>query len=207
LLKAILFDVEGTLIDINIDLFMRNYVGLLAPRFAHLLPPDKFSKYLLKSYEHAKQENHPQQTNMQSLYEDLCKSTGQSMQTLHPIFQEFHESDFPTLKCLVKAVPQGAESVEYALQKGYLIGVAINPCLPLEAMRECLRWAGLKPELFKVIPTLDGFHFFKPQREYYQELVEKLALQPENCLLVSRQPQSLIPALRLYCSRRVKREK
>lgn len=192
MLKAILFSLEGTLSHVDIGNFMRNYLGILTPRFAHLLSPDKFSKQLMKSLEFAQNENRPEQTNMQTLYEDFGKVTGHSMQSLQPIFEEFYEADFPTLKCLVQVDPQGVQLVEYAIRQGFLTAVASNPALPFTAMREYLSWVGLKPEHFKVIPTSDSFHYFKPQIGFFTELAEKLGVKSEHCLLVSSQTQDLV---------------
>ena len=192
MIQAILFDLEGTLINVDTTDFMRNYLGILAPRFAHLLSPDKFSKQLLRSLETSQSDPKPGQTNMQTFYDDFSKATGHSFLTLRPIFEEFYESDFPALRCLVQAVPQGVKVVEYAIQQGFLTAVASNPVLPLSAMREYVRWAGLTPEHFKIIPALDNFHFFKPQLGFFREVAEGLGVKPESCLLVSGQKQDLI---------------
>jgi len=192
LIQAILFDLEGTLINVDTTDFMRNYLGILAPRFANLLSPDKFSKQLLRSMETSQSDIKPGQTNMQTFYDDFSKATGQSFQTLRPIFEEFYESDFPALRCLVQAIPQGVKVVEYAIQQGFLTAVASNPVLTLSAMREHVRWAGLTPEHFKVIPALDNFHHFKPQLGFFRELAESLGVEPACCLLVSGQIQDII---------------
>jgi len=192
LIQAILFDLEGTLINVDTAAFMRNYLGILAPRFAHLLSPDKFSKQLLKSMEVTRSDPKPGQTNMQTFYDDFSKATGQSVLTLQPIFEEFYEFDYPALKCLVQAIPQGAKVVEYAIQQGFLTAVASNSILPLNAMQEHISWAGLTPEHFKIIPSLDIFHFLKPQLGFFKEVAEKLGVKPDNCLLVSGHPQDLV---------------
>jgi len=192
LIQAILFELEGTLMNIDTADFMRNYLGILAPRFAHLISPDKFSKQLLKSLETSQSDSKPGQTNMQTFYDDFSKATGQSFLTLQPIFEAFYESDFPALRCLVQPIPQGVKVVEYAIQQGFLTAVASNPVLPLSAIREHVRWAGLTPEQFKVIPALDNFHFFKPQLGFYIEVAEKLGVTPDSCLLVSGQTNDLI---------------
>jgi len=192
LIQAILFDLEGTLINVNMADFMRNYLGILAPRFAHLLSPEKFSKQLLRSLETSQSDPKPGQTNMQTFYDDFSKATGHSAPSLRPIFEEFYESDFPALRCLVQAIPQGVKVVEYAIQQGFLTAVASNPVLPLRAMWEHVRWAGLKPEHFKVIPALDTFHFCKPQLGFFREVAENLGVKPESCLLVSGQTQDII---------------
>ncbi|MDR3540105.1 MAG: HAD family hydrolase [Desulfosporosinus sp.] len=192
MIQAILFDIVGTLTKVDGADFIRNYLGILAPRFAHLLPADKFSKQLLKSLEIAKNEPKPGQTNMQTFYDDFSKATGQSFQTLRPIFEEFYESDFPTLRCLVQAIPQGVKVVEYAIQQGFLTAVASNPLLPLTAMREQVRWAGLMPEHFKVIPALDNFHYCKPHLGFFTEVAESLGVKPDSCLLVSEHKEDIV---------------
>ena len=192
MIQAILFELEGTLINMDTADFMRNYLGILAPRFAHLISPDKFSKQLLKSMETSQSEPKPGQTNMQTFYDDFSKATGHSFQILRPLFEAFYESDFPALRCLVQAIPQGVKVVEYAIQQGFLTALASNPVLPLCAMQENVRWAGLMPEQFKVIPALDNFHFFKSQLGFYQEIAESLGVTPESCLLVSGQPQDIL---------------
>ena len=192
MIQAILFDLEGTVMNLDPSDFMRNYIGILAPRFAHLLSPDKFSKQLLKSLETSQTDPKPGQTNMQTFYDDFSKATGHSYQTLRPIFEEFYESDFPALRCLVQAIPQGVKVVEYAIQQGFLTAVASNPTLPLSAMQEHVRWAGLTPEQFKVIPALDNFHFLKPHLGFYSEVAESLGVKPDSCLLVSGRTQDLI---------------
>ena len=191
MIKAILFDLEGTLLSFDTGNFLRNYLGLLAPRFANILPPDKFSKQLMKSLEAAQRESGPEQTIITSFYEDLSKATGQSAQSLRPVFEEFYEADFPALQYFVQAVPQGVRIVSHALQRGFLTGAASNFDLPLAAMLEYLSWVGFKKKQFKVISSMDNFHYFKPQREYFREFAENLGIKPENCLLVSSRPQDL----------------
>ncbi|SPF42550.1 conserved hypothetical protein [Candidatus Desulfosporosinus infrequens] len=192
MIQAILFDIVGTLTNVDEADFKRNYLGILAPRFAHLLSPDKFSKQLLKSLEIAKNVPKLGQTNMQTFYDDFSKATGLSFQTLRPIFEEFYESDFSTLRCLIQAVPQGVKVVEYAIQQGFLTAVAANPLMPLTAMQEQVRWAGLTPEHFRVIPALDTFHYCKPHLGFFEEIAESIGVKPDSCLLVSEHTADII---------------
>lgn len=190
MIQAILFDI-GTLTKVDTADFMRNYLGILAPRFAHLLSPDKFSKCLLKALGTTRNPKQGQ-TNMQTFYDDFSKATGQSFQTLRPIFEEFYESDFPALSCLVQAIPQGVKVVEIAIQQGFLTAVASDPLMPLGAMQEQVRWAGLTPDHFKVIPALDNFHYCKPHRGFFKEVAEGLGVKTESCLLVSDHSEDVV---------------
>ncbi|HBV88007.1 HAD family hydrolase [Desulfosporosinus sp.] len=185
MIRAILFDIEGTLTNLDTAKFVQNYLGILAPRFAHLLSPDKFSKQLLKSLETIQKEPKPEQTVIQAFFEDFSKATGQSVQVLKPIFEEFYISDFPALRCLVQANPLWVKVVEFAIQQGFLTAIVSNPLMPLIAIQEEIRWSGLTPEHFKVIATLDNVHFSKPHLGFFQEVAENLGVRPQNCLMIT----------------------
>jgi len=191
-IQAILFDIEGTLINLDRAKFIQNYLGILAPRFAHLLSPDKFTKHLLKSIETIQKEPKPEQTVMQTFLDDLSKATGQSVQILRPIFEEFYVSDFPALRCLVQANPHGVKVVEYAIQQGFLTAILSISLMPLIAMKEQVRWAGLTPEHFKVIATLDNFHYCKPHPGFFQEVANNLGVGPQNCLIVTKHINDMV---------------
>lgn len=192
MIQAILYDVVGTLTNINPTEFLRNYLGLLAPRFAHLMTPDKFAKQIMRSIETMQNEPRLGQTNMQTFFEDFCRVTGQSFQMLWPLFEEFYASDFPALRCLVQVNPQGVKVVEYAIQQGFQTAVASNPVMPMSAMKESIRWAGMSPEQFKIIPAFDTFHFSKPHLGFFKEVAESVGVKPEGCLLVSGHEEDII---------------
>lgn len=192
MIQAILFDIVGTLINIDTNDFMRNFLGILAPRFAHLLSPDKFSKFLMKSISAAQKEPKPGYTNMQTFYEEFTKLSGQSFQTLRPIFEEFYVSDFPALRCLIQINPLATKVVELAIQQGFLTALASDPVMPLLAIQEQIRWIGLTPEHFKLIPALDNFNFCKPNHGFFKEIADGLGVKPENCLMVSGNTEDLV---------------
>ncbi len=50
-LKAILFDLDGTLIDVDLKQFIPGYLKLLANSVAHLIPPKKMVPAILKASE------------------------------------------------------------------------------------------------------------------------------------------------------------
>lgn len=188
MIKAILFDLDGTLTLMDQNEFMRNYVGLLSPRFAHLISPEKFAKQIGRSTEVMVKDPKEGKTNLQVFFDDFTKATGLTYNTLWPIFEGFYRADFPALRCLVKITPEGKRVVEHAIQQGYIVAVASNPVMPLQAIEERIRWAGLSPEVFSVIPSIESFHYCKPHLKFYEELAQRLGLSPEECLMVGNHP-------------------
>jgi len=188
MIKAILFDLDGTLTLMDQSEFMKNYVGLLAPRFQQYLPPDKFAKQLYRSTEVMINQPQEGKTNLQVFFANFTKGTGLTYNSLWPIFEEFYTTDFPALRYLVKKNPQAKVAVELALKRGYKLAIAANPVMPLIAIEERIRWAELAPEDFNLIPSMEDFHFCKPHVGFYREMAEKLELKPQECLMVGNHP-------------------
>lgn len=167
---------------------MHNYIGLLAPRFKHLIAPERFAKQVMRSIETTIKEPEAGKTNYEVFFSDFTKATGLSFNTLYPIFDEFYVNDFPALQCLVKINPDGKRAVECAKEHGYAVAIASNPVMPRRAIEERIRWAGLVPGDFKVVPAMETFHFCKPQLGFYEELAQYLSLPPQECLMVGNHP-------------------
>ena len=62
--------------------------------------------------------------------------------------------------------------------------LATNPLFPAIATYSRVKWAGLDPEEFALITTYENSCHSKPNPDYYREILEKLNLQPEECLMV-----------------------
>lgn len=188
MIRAILFDLDGVLFSGDQVEFMRNYVGLLSPRFLQHMPSDRFVKQLFRSIDVMIKEPKPDRTNLQTFFDDFSKATGLTFNTLWPIFEEFYAIDFPALQCMSKTNPEGKKIVEFAIQQGYLVALASNPVLPLRAVVERINWAELSSEQFAVISSIEDFHYCKPHLGYFEEMAEKLNLDPAECLIVGNQP-------------------
>ena len=47
-----------------------------------------------------------------------------------------------------------------------------------------MRWAGLSADDFQLVTTYENSSFCKPNPDYYREILGKLNLKPEECLMV-----------------------
>ncbi|MDD2233944.1 MAG: HAD family hydrolase [Desulfitobacteriaceae bacterium] len=187
MIRAILFDLDGVLFSGDEVEFMRNYVGLLSPRFLQYIPSDRFVKQLFRSIDIMIKEPKPDRTNLQTFFDDFSKATGLTYNTLWPIFEEFYAVDFPALQCMSKPNPEGKKIVEFAIQQGYMVALVSNPVLPLGAVVERINWAELSPEQFAVISSIENFHYCKPHLGFFEEMAVKLNLDPTECLIVGNQ--------------------
>ena len=62
--------------------------------------------------------------------------------------------------------------------------LATNPLFPAVATYSRIRWTGLTPEDFLLVTTYENATRCKPNPDYYLEILDKLGLVPEECLMV-----------------------
>ena len=51
-------------------------------------------------------------------------------------------------------------------------------------MRSRIRWAGLEPEDFELYTTYENIGYCKPNPDYYREILRRIGLAPEECMMV-----------------------
>ena len=76
------------------------------------------------------------------------------------------------------------EVIDIVKRKGKIPVLATNPLFPSVATENRIRWAGLVPEDFAVYTTYENSHYCKPNPKYYLELLDKVGVKPQECLMV-----------------------
>ena len=86
-IKAILFDLDGTLLDSDMQVFLPHYLKQLAARVAHLIPPKEFIAHLLAATQ-AMVDNDGRATNAQVFAEAFYPRVGHSQTELEPVYHD-----------------------------------------------------------------------------------------------------------------------
>ncbi|MEW6726475.1 MAG: HAD family hydrolase [Bacillota bacterium] len=184
MLRYLLFDLDGTLLPMDMDKFLGAYLRLLAPRLSDYLAPERFVKELLISTEAMIVNNNPAKTNEEVFMDDFFGRTGLPKEELLPIFEDFYRRDFPSLVHATRPSATAALILKKAITKGYEVVIATNPIFPKLAVEERLRWVGVADFPFRLVTTYEEMHFCKPNPNYYREIIEKLGCTETACLMV-----------------------
>ncbi|MGE5559949.1 MAG: HAD family hydrolase [Chloroflexota bacterium] len=184
MLKAILFDLDGTLLDCDTDLFLVHYTKLLAEAMAEHIPPQLLVKQLMASTEAMVRNLDSQTTNREAFNADFFPRVNRRRDDLEPLFEQFYRERFPSLRSRAKRKPAARRIVEAASRRGWDIVVATNPVFPLIAIEERMRWAGVDGLPWKLVTSYEMMHYCKPNPEYYQEVAALIGRRPEECLMV-----------------------
>lgn len=183
-MNTILFDLDGTLLPMDQDQFVRQYMESLARRFVPLgYEPAGFCRALTESiFDVIK--NQSENTNEEVFWETFARRVDLDIRSKEPVFWDFYEKEHPALRHVVRESPNSRTVVDLLKKKGYEIVLATNPVFPQMATWQRIGWAGVKPEDFSYITTFENSRRCKPNPEYFKELLDKLEKQPEDCMMV-----------------------
>ena len=183
-ITTVLFDLDGTLLPMDQDIFVKTYFGLLAKRLAPLgYDPENLIKSVW-SGTIAMIKNAGERTNEQAFWDYFASVYGEEARKDLPEFDAFYREDFDKVQAVCGHNPQAKETVDFIKSKGLRVALATNPIFPAIATEKRTAWAGLSVEDFELYTTYENSSYCKPNLKYYQEIIDKLGVTPEECLMV-----------------------
>ena len=183
-LTTILFDLDGTLLPMDNDAFTRGYFRLLAAKLApHGYEPKQLVDGIWAGTA-AMVKNDGSRTNEKAFWDRFSSIFGDAVPEDLPLFEEFYETDFQAAKAFCGFNPDAAATVQAVKELGLCVVLATNPIFPAVATRSRIRWAGLTPEDFELYTTYENIGLCKPNPDYYREIMKRLGVRPEECLMV-----------------------
>lgn len=183
-LQAVLFDLDGTLLPMDQDAFTQGYFRLLAKK---LLPHGYAPDDLVKAIWHgtaAMVRNDGKSSNEEAFWKDFASIYGSKALMDRSLFEEFYAVEFQGAQAFCGFTPAAAETVSLLKQAGLRVILATNPIFPAIATESRIRWAGLRPEDFELYTTYENIGYCKPNLDYYREILRRLKLPAERCVMV-----------------------
>lgn len=184
MIKNVLFDLDGTLLPMNLERFIEEYLKGISARVAHLVEPHQFLKHLYAATRAMSVSTDGTTTNKQVFRNEFFSRVGIAEEILIPIFDDFYAEDFPGFQATTWQSPAARRAVECAVNQGRAAVLATNPIFPLTAISQRIAWAGLDAILFSHVTSYENCHYCKPNPSYYLEIAEVLDCSPEECLMV-----------------------
>ncbi len=192
--KLILFDLDGTLLPMDQDVFVAEYFKSLAKNLApYGYEPEDLIASVWKGIG-AMVKNDGQISNEEAFWNAFTAIYGEQARSHEPIFAEFYATKFNDIKSCCGYTEKAAETIKKLKNAGYRIALATNPIFPYIAIKQRLNWAGLDPKDFELCTTYEISHYCKPNPAYYSEILDKLGCSPEDCLMVGNDARDDTPA-------------
>ena len=184
MIKAILFDLDGTLLPMDQDQFVASYLKRLVKKLTpYGYDPKKLIDTIYDGIT-AMYHNDGTQSNETAFWNVFTSRFGADSRKDEPIFMDFYNNEFHEAREACGFAPESTELIRFIREKGLRVALATNPLFPAVATHNRIRWAGLRPEDFELVTTFENSCFCKPNPAYYQEILGKLNLAPEECAMV-----------------------
>lgn len=178
---AIFFDLDGTLLPMDLEEFTQTYFGLLA-NYLNMDP--KVLIPAIWSGTKAMISNDGTMTNEDRFWSVFSRFMGPEIRAREPEFAQFYVTDFHKAKAVTGENPLAKAVVELARKQAGTVVLATNPLFPRCGVESRLSWIGLKPEDFDYVTTYENSSFCKPTADYYLHICRTLKLDPTRCLMI-----------------------
>ena len=184
MIKAVLFDLDGTLLPMDQDRFTARYFPLLTKKLEpYGIDPEDIIDALWKGT-YLMVTNDGSRTNEAVIWDYFAQRYGEDFRRMKPVFEEFYGNEFAQAKDITTFQPKAQETVRRLKDAGVRLILATNPIFPVVATNLRIEWAGLSPSDFELITTYENFNYCKPNPEYYSEILRRCGLKAEDCLMV-----------------------
>ena len=183
-LKYVLFDLDGTLLPMDQDLFTKHYFSLLAKKLAPMGYDPKLLVDGIWAGTAAMVKNDGSCSNEEAFWRKFSALFGEHVRNDIPVFDEFYRTDFSGAKASCGYTHMAEEAVKRVRSLGLIPVLATNPIFPAIATENRIRWAGLSPEDFELYTTYENSSYCKPNPAYYQQILDRLGADAADCLMV-----------------------
>jgi len=183
-MDTVLFDLDGTLLPMDQDEFVRFYFKLLVKKF---VPMGFDAEELVKAVNIgtvAMVKNDGTMTNKERFWTTFAALLGDEVREKEELFNQFYANEFNLAAQVTGRNALAKICVEMLKSKDYRLILATNPLFPPFATYNRIRWAGLSPTDFELITNYENCCYCKPSLAYYQDILHKIGRKPEDCLMI-----------------------
>ena len=184
--EAILFDMDGTLLPMDQEVFVKHYFGGLAKVLApYGVGAEALNKALWGGVK-AMVKNDGSKSNEEVFWDyfDQYIQIEPGKEELERLINHFYSNEFHGVKAYMGENPLAKKVIELAHKKAPKVVLATNPIFPMVAQLARLSWVGLSADEFDFITAFENQYYSKPNPKYYEEICKEINVDPKNCLMI-----------------------
>lgn len=183
-MKAILFDLDGTLLPLDEKLFVDIYFTELSKVFSEYNIESNKLVEAIWTATHEIIKNDGKRTNEEAFWEKFKSIINIDLSSVKEVLEKFYANEFFTkLKKCSTENNLAKVAVNLAKKNGRKVVLATNPVFPIDALVR-LKWTGLDIDDFDYVTHYSNSSFSKPNPKYYLDLCKKLDVEPKECLMI-----------------------
>ena len=196
MIRALLLDLDDTLLINDWDAFFPPYLELLVRHMAPLVPAPLFTAAFDAGTRAMMRSNGSQGALDRVFMNAFLSKTGCDAAQAWTRFGSFYANEFDQLQSFTAQDPAARELVALAREARLKLAVATQPLFPLEAVMARLRWAGVPHEeiAYEHVAAYDVHTACKPAGGYFRTVLADLGVSPHEALMAGDSAGADMPA-------------
>ena len=181
---AILFDLDGTLLPMDMNVFMKEYFKNLCANLSYLGLDAKTLTDCVWAGTAAMVKNDGKRKNGEVFWKTFQSLVKTDLSEAKNTCDEFYTKDFNKVRAATGENPLAKTAVEAARKASPKVVLATNPFFPRVGQLTRISWIGLSEKDFDIITSYESDSYCKPNPMYYKSICERLGVEAENCLMI-----------------------
>lgn len=183
MLKAVLFDLDGSLLQMNEPKFVAKFAHLVNLKFANKgYDYDEISQVFWKAVERV-YKNDGSKLNIDVFWDHLVEHYGEDVLKEKSTVEEYYNNEFKDVKTEFYPNPIAKEIVKFVNENNLLCILATQPIFPLIGVINRMDFVGLEESDFTYITNMENSKFTKANPKYYKDLLEKFNLKDDEVIM------------------------
>lgn len=187
-MKTIIFDLDGTLLPMNTDHFMKLYAKSVTEAFYDFDEAKDIFPQIMTSIG-VTVKSPGGKANYDKFFDHFEKHMPREKMAYIPRFNDFYDNGFLKVKEATHVSPAMVEAVKVLKKKGYKLVIATNPIFPMRANEHRIAWAGLDINDFDHVTSFERNTSCKPFLAFYEEVLQSVGVQASDVLMVGNDVQ------------------
>ena len=191
---AVLFDLDGTLLPLDQDYFIKQYFKALCKSLEpHGYKPDELVGGVWAGTG-AMIGNDGTRSNEEAFWSGFASACGLRVLDDKRLFDDFYVGGFQSLREFTSPSDKPRALIKELRRRNTVAVIASQPIFPMRAHLSRMEWAGLDPDDFTLITAYENSAFCKPAPGYYESISSDIGVSPERCLMVGNDTGDDAPA-------------
>lgn len=184
-ITTVLFDLDGTLIRMDQDEFIRLYFVSILGKIGSLGYDVNIMREALEGAVVASLRNNGEMTNEERFWQAFDLISGGQAQKVRAEIDSYYKEEFNSvIDTTCEAYERVGEVLTRVKKKGLRPILATNPLFPMVATHARIRLGGMSPDDFEYITAYENSSYCKPNPAYFTELLSKLGISPDECVMI-----------------------
>ena len=183
-IKTILFDLDGTLLQVEMQKYIPTYADSLAARLHEQVDPGITVDAIFSAINALINRDSGQDSNESFFLQYIADRLNLDVDSIGAGFNGFFTEGLALLDPLMQPLALARELIEQSMKRGLNVVIATNPVFPMRVVESRLARAGLADFDFQLVTSYENCRRCKPNPDYFNDILTQLNLPAEACLMV-----------------------